>query len=99
MIEQYTAWVTTSQTMPEGEPGIGITLCEVDEYGNRDERGEVQISEAQSDDWGITDPDSEVPHLYELEADELLAVMGWERTGCWIRSSLSFAATVTKKET
>lgn len=98
MTEEYTAWVTTSQSMPNAEPGITITMAEVDEDGYRDERGEVATSEPQPGTWGIRLPDW-VNSLYEPEPDELLAVMGWERAGDWTRSSLSWAATVTKKET
>lgn len=72
-MREYIAWVTTSQTMPESIPGIGITAQSVDEDGYREDQGVIQESPPQTPEWELTDgDDSESEHdfLYRHMADE-----------------------------
>ena len=75
----YTAWATTTETMPEADPGIGITAT-VD----GDEKG---VLDGQWSITGWTDWDEEA-------ADDELARMGWTRVGQWIESGGQMAAQV-----
>lgn len=96
MTVKTTAWLTTSQTMPEAVPGITITAADVDENGYREERGEIQTSEPQPQDWARTDGLGYGEP--RAAADALLDAMGWKRIGYWQHAGTSHAADVQRKE-
>ena len=58
MSTTHTAWATTKQSMPGGDPGIGIT-----KRIDGDEAGLVQDSVTDWDDWNADAADDELARM------------------------------------
>lgn len=82
------AWTTTSASMPEADPGI--VVLEQDEQDTAVE--ELARSDSQPDGWAVTENGG----LDGDAADDLLAELGWRRTGEWIGSGGQWAAQVER---
>lgn len=91
IVTEFTVWATTSVSMPEATPGIGIMRTEVDGT-YREDTG--LVSDWATDDalWGL-DADDDT-RLDEGAADMQVADLGWRRIGDWTDSGGQWAATV-----
>jgi hypothetical protein len=79
----HTAWATWNDSITGADAGIGVQQHDTDTDGYREEKGVVAESDPQ--DWPEWDADA---------ADELLATMGYRRTGSWTDSGDQMAAEV-----
>ena len=96
---QFTAWATTTVSMPEADPGISITSSFTDDDGYRQEDGVwVAVSEDLPDDWGQQGEDGSGfgSGLNWFVADVTLSDLGWSRVGDWIDSGGQWACGVVK---
>lgn len=81
---EYTAWATTTDSMPGTDSGVSITAVEIDADGYRNELGLIAGAESATDwaEWDVA------------AADEALERLGWARISTWTESGGQWAAEV-----